>query len=104
MLLGETLELSFELAIGADLIDLYILSPAESLKSVLVPIWAPITMMLSVITWTIRGRGPNGPRPGVAARVSTDESDGPRVRRGNKVCQQHLSLAPGRDPVGEERS
>jgi hypothetical protein len=32
MLLGEMLELSFEPAIGTDLIDLYILSLAESPK------------------------------------------------------------------------
>jgi hypothetical protein len=24
------------------------------------------------------------------------------VRRGNGVCQHHLDLAPGRDPIGEE--
>lgn len=32
------------------------------------------------------------------------ESDGPRVRRDDGVCQQHLDLIPGRDPVREERS
>jgi hypothetical protein len=26
------------------------------------------------------------------------------VRQGGSVRQQHLDLAPGRDPVGEERS
>jgi hypothetical protein len=33
-----------------------------------------------------------------------DEPDGPRVRRGDIVRQQHLDPAPKRDPVGEERS
>jgi hypothetical protein len=30
--------------------------------------------------------------------------DGPRVPRGGGVHRRHLDLAPGRDPVGEERS
>jgi hypothetical protein len=34
----------------------------------------------------------------------SDEPDGPRMRRGDKVHQQHIDLAPGREPTGEERS
>jgi hypothetical protein len=30
--------------------------------------------------------------------------DDPRVRRGDGVRRRRLNLAPGRDPVGEERS
>ena len=30
--------------------------------------------------------------------------DGPRVRRGGEGRRRRLDLAPGRDPVGEERS
>jgi hypothetical protein len=30
--------------------------------------------------------------------------DGPRVRGGGGVRRQRLDLAPGRDPIGEERS
>jgi hypothetical protein len=56
---------------------------------------------------TVRGLGPDGPRPGAGARVLCLTArrsapwgpDGPRVRRGGG-----LDLAPGRDPVGEERS
>jgi hypothetical protein len=32
-----------------------------------------------------------------------DGLDGPRVRRGGGVRRQRLYLAPGRDPVGEEK-
>jgi hypothetical protein len=31
-------------------------------------------------------------------------SDGPRVRRDGGFRQWRLNLAPGRDPIGEERS
>jgi hypothetical protein len=34
----------------------------------------------------------------------TDVLDSPRVRRGGRVHRRRLDLAPGRDPVGEERS
>jgi hypothetical protein len=45
MLLGETLELSLNGPLRTDLIDLYASSPAESPKSVLALIWAPIIAM-----------------------------------------------------------
>jgi hypothetical protein len=34
----------------------------------------------------------------------SDEPDGPHVRRGGEVRRWRLDLAPGRDPIGEERS
>jgi hypothetical protein len=60
--------------------------------------------VFSAEAWTVRDRGPDGLRPGVEARVFADKPDGPRVRRGDGVCQQHLDLASRRDPVGKERS
>jgi hypothetical protein len=61
---------------------------------------------------TVRGLGPDGPRPGArlgllcltAGRSAPWGSDGPRVRRGGRSHRRRLDLAPGRDPVGEERS
>jgi hypothetical protein len=53
---------------------------------------------------TVRGQGPDGPRPGTEAGSLPDELGGPRIRRGGGVRRQRLNLAPGRDPVGEERS
>jgi hypothetical protein len=32
-----------------------------------------------------------------------NEPDGLHVRRGNGIHQQHLDLAPERDPIGEQR-
>jgi hypothetical protein len=46
----------------------------------------------------------DGPRPSANARVSADELDSLRMRRGDEVHKQHLDLTPGRDPVREERS
>jgi hypothetical protein len=63
--------------------------------------------------------GADGPRPGARrsvtwrrARVScltgrtvrAYRPDGPRVRMGGESRRQRLDLAPGRDPVREERS
>jgi hypothetical protein len=73
--------------------------------------------------------GPDGPRPGArrggilcaradcprpgaqlgflcltAGRSAPWGPDGPRVRRGGGSRRRRLDLAPGRDPVGEERS
>jgi hypothetical protein len=85
---------------------------------VLAPNWAPITAMRTgggAALYT----GVYGPRPGARqsatwhrARVPCQTSrtvrayrlDGLRVRRGGEVRRRHLDLAPGRDPVGEERS
>jgi hypothetical protein len=95
---------------------LYVVSPKESPKSVLTPIRAPITVLRT--GGGALGTVADGPRPGVGrsatwsrARVPclTDRTvrayrpDGPRVRRGGGVRRRRLNLAPGRDPVGEER-
>jgi hypothetical protein len=53
--------------------------------------------------------GTDGPRRGIGLRVScltvrAYRLDGPRVRRGGGSRRRCLDLAPGRDPVGEERS
>jgi hypothetical protein len=54
---------------------------------------------LSGQTRTVRGIGPDGPRPGAGARI-------PCLTAGRSARAQgrRLDLAPGRDPVGEERS
>jgi hypothetical protein len=64
-------------------------------------------------------RGADGPRPGAeqsatwyrgwrslpdGRTVRAYRSDGPRVRRDGEGHRRRLDLAPGRDPVGEERS
>jgi hypothetical protein len=63
--------------------------------------------------------GVDGPRPGVGRSATWNRGlgslpdgrtvralgpDGPRVRRGGEGRRRRLDLAPGRDPVGEERS
>jgi hypothetical protein len=64
-------------------------------------------------------RGANGPWPGAGQSttwyrgwrslpdgrtVRAYRPDGPHVRRGGEGRRQRLDLAPGRDPIGEERS
>jgi hypothetical protein len=69
-------------------------------------------VVLSAQGLTVRGLGPDGPRPGArlgllcltAGRTAPWGPDGPRVRRGGGSRRRRLDLAPGRDPVGEERS
>jgi hypothetical protein len=56
------------------------MSPAESTKSVLAPIWAPNTRMgcltvLSTEVWTVHGLGPEGPRPSTRATASLCTSE-----------------------------
>jgi hypothetical protein len=61
---------------------------------------------------TVRGLGPDGPRPGARARVSCLTAGrsapwGRTVRayaEAAEVTDGGLNLASGRDPVGEERS
>jgi hypothetical protein len=68
--------------------------------------------VLSGQAWTVRGLGPDGPRPGTGARVSCLTAGrsapwGRTVRTCAGAAEDHrrrLDLAPGRDPVGEERS
>jgi hypothetical protein len=51
---------------------------------------------------TVRGTGPDGPRPGAGARVPCRTV---RAYAGAAEDRRwRLDLAPGRDPVGEERS
>jgi hypothetical protein len=64
-------------------------------------------------------RGADGPRPGAGQSatwyrgwrslpdgrtVRAYRPDGPRVRRGGEGRRRRLDLAPGRDPIEEERS
>jgi hypothetical protein len=78
---------------------------------------APITQyepaaVLSTQGRTVRGQGPNGPRPGAGLRfsfltVGRSVPWGWTVRAcagGGEGRRRCLDLAPGRDPVGEERS
>jgi hypothetical protein len=76
---------------------------------VLAPIRAPINAMRTG-GCALYG-GADSPRPGVGLEFLTDEPDGPcldvgRSARawGSRVRRQRLDLAPGRDPIGEERS
>jgi hypothetical protein len=59
--------------------------------------------VLSAEARTVCGQGLDDPQPAVGLRFLPDGLDGPRVRRGGGVRRQRLYLAPGRDPVGEER-
>jgi hypothetical protein len=66
-------------------------------------------VMLPGQTRTVRGTGPDGPRPGTGAgdpclTVGRSAPTGRTVRRGGEGRRRRLDLAPGRDPVGEERS
>jgi hypothetical protein len=83
-----------------------------------------LTPFRALVTITRTGsgalcRGADGPRPGAGRSatwyrglgslpdgrtVRAYRSDSPRVRRGGEGCWRRLDLAPGRDPVGEERS
>jgi hypothetical protein len=82
---------------------LYVMSPVESQKSVLAPIWAPLIALKT--GGGALCTGTDGPWPG-AGRSATWR----RARvlcltsRCGRVCQWRLNLAPGRDPIGEDRS
>jgi hypothetical protein len=65
----------------------YMLSPAESPKSVLTPIRAPITVMITGGGALCTGAdgpqpGSGGPRPGVGLGFLPDGPNGLRMRRG----------------------
>ena len=70
------------------------------------------TAVLSGQTRTVRSTGPDGPRPGAGARVPclTAGRSAPWGRTVHACAgavedhRRRLDLAPGRDPVGEERS
>jgi hypothetical protein len=83
----------------------------------LVPFWGAnhsiqTVAVLSAKARTVHGQGPDGPRPGTEAWVPclTAERSAPWGRT-VRACagsdegrRRRLDLAPGRDPVGEERS
>jgi hypothetical protein len=94
----------------ADLIGLYVLSPAESPKSMLALFRSAKYSRRTGggALWS----GADGPRPGAGAKVSclTAGRSAPWGRT-VRACagaaedrRRRLDLAPGRDPVGEERS
>jgi hypothetical protein len=108
----------------ADLIGLNMSSPAESPKSMLTPFWSAKHSTRTVAVpsaqgRTVRAQGPDGPRPGArrGGALSTGADDPwPGARLGLlpddrtvRACagaedrRRRLDLAPGRDPVGEER-
>ena len=61
-------------------------------------------VVLSAQGRTVRGLGPDGPRPGARLGLLPD---GRTVRAYAGTAEdrrRRLDLAPGRDPVGEERS
>jgi hypothetical protein len=68
-------------------------------------------VVLSAEVQTVRGQGPDGPRPGAGLGSLPDGPDGPGLEAGLSAraegwlsSPERLDLAPGRDPVGEERS
>jgi hypothetical protein len=127
MLLGEISELSLEPAIeGRFDASIFVFPSGVTKKYVDTLLEAPITSkepaaMLSGQTRTVRGTGPDGPRPDVRRRCSLVRRgrsatwrrnsgslpDGRTVRACAEAAEdrrRRLDLAPGRDPVGEERS
>jgi hypothetical protein len=90
--------------------SLDVFSPAESPKSMLTLFWSAKYSRRTGggALWS----GADGPRPGTGARVSclTAGRSAPwgwTVRACAGAAEDHrrrLDLAPGRDPVGEERS
>jgi hypothetical protein len=117
MLLGEIQSYPLNRPLRADLMSLYLFSPAEPPKSMLTPFWSAKHSTRTVAVFsgqarTVCGQGPDGPRPGAGARASclTTERSAPWART-VRVCagaaedrRRRLDLAPGRDPVEEERS
>ena len=97
--------------------SLDVFSPAESPKSMLTPFRSAKYSRRTGggALWS----GADGPRPGAGRSATWRRGsgflpdgrtvralgpDGPRVRRGGEGRRRRLDLAPGRDPVGEERS
>jgi hypothetical protein len=86
MLLGRLQNYLLNRPLRADLIGLDVFSPAESPKSMLTPFWSAKHSTRTVVVPSAQGRT-------VRAYAGATED---RRRR--------LDLAPGMDPVGEERS
>jgi hypothetical protein len=66
-----------------------VLSPAESPKSMLAPFsgakhYTRTAAVLSAQGRTVRGQGPDGPRPGAGLGFPACRSDGSHVRRGRR--------------------
>jgi hypothetical protein len=120
MLLEETSELSFELAIGGRSGRSSRDVPSEVAKKC---VGADLSIIpatvLSAAARMIHGLGPDSPRPNAETSLPCHEAgwsalggrtvrswwpDDPHVCRDDSVRQQHLDLAPRRDPVEEERS
>jgi hypothetical protein len=134
ILLVETLELSFEPAIEGRFDAFIFAAPAESPKSMLTPFWSAKHLTRTVAVPSAQGQtvraqrpdglrpgarrggalwsGADGPRPGAGLGSSALRPNGPRPRARTvractgaaEVADGGLDLAPGRDPVGEERS
>jgi hypothetical protein len=96
MLLGQTLDLSFEPTIWVDLVNPISVSLAESPKSVLAQTWTPITWSCFA-RWALCGDA-DGPRRGQQERVSLRQA-GRSVPGGRMVhaCagRWRLLTAPG---------
>jgi hypothetical protein len=117
ILQGETSELSLGLAIEGRSNGSICAFPNRVAKKCVGADSGPITVLRT------RGgalyTGANGPRPGAGRSAAWHRAqvpcltgrmvhayrlDGPHVRRGGEVHRRCLDLAPGRDPVREERS
>jgi hypothetical protein len=117
ILLVETSELSFEPAIEGRFDASIFAFPSRVAKKYVDAFWSAkhptrTVVVLSGQARTVRGLGPDGPRPGAGARVSclTVGLSAPWGRT-VRACagaaedrQRCLDLAPRRDPVGKERS
>jgi hypothetical protein len=85
---------------------LYLLSPAESPKSMLTPFWSAkhstrTVAVLSGQARTVRGLGPDGPRPGTRARVSClMVGRSARVQGRRKIAGGAWISLPGGTPSG----
>jgi hypothetical protein len=60
--------------------------------------------VLSTQGWTVRVQGPDGPRPGARLGLLPDDRTVRAYAGAAEDRRRRLDLAPGRDPVGEERS
>ena len=60
--------------------------------------------VLSAQGRTVRAQGPDGPRPGARLGLLPDGRTVRAYAGATEDRRRRLDLAPGRDPVGEERS
>jgi hypothetical protein len=116
MLLGETSELSLELAIEGRFDRSKYVVPSGVAKKYLTLFWSAKHSTRTVAVpsaqgRTVRAQGPDGPRSGARLGLlpegRTVRALGRTVRAYAGAAEdrrRRLDLAPGRDPVGEERS